>query len=155
MQLCTTFDNIVKISKLPCFLSKAEKHLFTAYYPHYKDKLVGNQTCTFVCITSYLYFEYSFDCLGNLLKAFVFVCNSGACIIKPSLVTIKKDLPRILSIYITDTILTTKAVKMMTIDYKLFTFIKYLPENTFDLSQTPQTVKFLPNANTLTNQFWQ
>lgn len=65
----------------------------------YKEKLISNLTCTFGCTTNYLHFLYN---LRNLSMAFLFACNSSACITEPDLATKKEELSRTFSIYITD-----------------------------------------------------
>lgn len=133
-QICASSDYIVKILKLFCYVSIVGKHLFASYHPYYKNKLVDNQTWTFICATSYLYFGYSFDNLGNLSTAFLFTFDGGTCTIEPDLVTKKGELSRIPSIYTTDTVLTIKTAKIMTIDCEYLTFTKHLPElNTLNL----------------------
>lgn len=43
--------------------------------------------------------------------------------------------------------------KIMIINYKYITFIKYLHKNTFDTFQTAQIIEFLLNANIFNDQF--
>lgn len=61
--------------------------VFAIYYPYYKDKLIGNQTCTFVYTTNYLYFLCN---CSHFLVAFFFTKNSSAWTTKTSLVNKKK-----------------------------------------------------------------
>lgn len=61
---------------------------FATYHPYYKDKLVGNSSRIFVCITNYLCLLYSWR---NLSIAFIFVHNSSACLDLLDLVTKKKN----------------------------------------------------------------
>ena len=125
---------------------------FATYHPYYKNKLVSNPISTFACTT------------------------------KLGLVTKKKELSKILSIYMTDTwikkagkakilslLLSLTFIKMCTIisDWQLssilavkimitvrkyFILIKHPPENTFDFIRATQTIKFLLEDQVLLNK---
>lgn len=64
---------------------------FATYHLHYKNKLVDNLTQTFICAANYLYFLCN---LENLLATSLLTNNGGAYIVKPALVTKKRELPR-------------------------------------------------------------
>lgn len=101
----------------------------SAYNPCliYSNHFVNNQTRTSICSASCLYFGYNLGSFENLLTAFLFACNTGACTIKPGLVTRKKELQKTLLVYITD----------------IWTIKQNLPIAIFDHSCTDEIAKFL------------
>lgn len=85
--------------KLHDDIPKVSKTWFFTYHPHYKNKLIGNQIQTFVCIANYFYYGYSFNSLGNLLTIFLLAYDSKGCTTKLGQVT-KKGKPPSTSLHL-------------------------------------------------------
>lgn len=70
--------------------------VITTHHPHYKDKLVGNLTWTFVCAANCPCFLYS---LNNLSATFFLAYNGDTFTVKPGSI-IKKREPLRTSLYL-------------------------------------------------------
>ena len=71
-------------------MPKESNLLFATYHPHFKEKIISNQTQTFVCAADCLYL-YG---LSNLSVASFLAHNGGACTAELCLVTKKRESPR-------------------------------------------------------------
>lgn len=104
---------------------------FAIYHPHYKNKLIGNLTQTFICTANYLYFLYS---LVNFLIASLFTCNDDIYTPQLGQVAKKEKPPRTPLIHMTDI------------------QIKLMSEVSFNFSYVPPKVEFLLDIINLLNK---
>ena len=142
---------------------KASTTRFAIYYPHYKDKLVGNLTRKFVSTANCLYFLCGWS---NLLAAFFFAYDSGTCATKLDIVIKKGELPRTslhcfrLFSLLSLCLLGSTFLKMRPAIFKYAAMSKWQSENLLQVSSNPffatqtaiKTVEFLVNNIALLNK---